>query len=111
MFGQTFYYSALDVGEVRALLEDAALTIERCEVDYREATTGERDLLVVARKAAAEKPLGGGLRAEALQIQSFAARLRNSLAAKDRRQDVVDGPAPDARQGSSCCRFGAICSS
>ena len=52
MFGQTFYYSALDVGEVRALLEDAGLTIERCEVDYREATTGERDLLVVARKAA-----------------------------------------------------------
>lgn len=54
MFGQTFYYSALDVGEVRSLLIANGFEILSLQENYSEKSTGTRDLLVVARKKSDE---------------------------------------------------------
>ena len=49
MFGEEFYYSALDVEEVHHLLRDLNFEILISIEDYQEETTGSRDLLIVAR--------------------------------------------------------------
>lgn len=50
MFGETFYYSALDGKEVgRILAENGFETLWWVE-DYKEETGGERDLLVLSQK-------------------------------------------------------------
>ena len=50
MFGEKFYYAAIDRAEVHALLESNGFTIVSTIENYAEQTTGERDLLVIARK-------------------------------------------------------------
>ena len=50
MFSHEFVYSALDGEQVRRLLSEQDLEIVSWQEDYEEATTGTRDLLVVARK-------------------------------------------------------------
>ena len=50
MFGAKFYYSALDVSEVHRLLAENGFSIVSSTEDYREETTGHRELLIVARK-------------------------------------------------------------
>ena len=50
MMGQSFYYSALDVKDVKKLLIDNGFEIVNLIEDYQEKTTGTRDLLVIARK-------------------------------------------------------------
>lgn len=50
MMGKTFYYAALDLDEVRALLKENGFNVIREEVGYKEKTTGERDLLIFAKK-------------------------------------------------------------
>ena len=50
MFGEEFHYSSLDAGRVRELLDENGFEIVRWEVDFKEETTGDRELLVVARK-------------------------------------------------------------
>lgn len=50
MFGEEFYYSALDVEEVHRLLGEHGFEIQSSMEDYKEETTGSRDLLIVARK-------------------------------------------------------------
>lgn len=50
MFGEEFYYSALDADRVRELLNENGFEILCWEEDYKEETTGDRELLVVARK-------------------------------------------------------------
>ena len=54
MFGQTFYYSALDVSEVRSLLLANGFEILSLQENYSEKSTGSRDLLVVGRKKSDE---------------------------------------------------------
>lgn len=50
MYDQEFYYSALETEEVRLLMAQAGLTVLSLTENYREPTTGDRDLLVVAQK-------------------------------------------------------------
>lgn len=50
MYGETFYYSALDTKEVHTLLSEAGLTVVNTFENYKEKTTGDRDLLLIARK-------------------------------------------------------------
>ena len=50
MFGEEFYYSALDACRVRELLNENGFEIIIWEEDYKEETTGDRELLVVTRK-------------------------------------------------------------
>ena len=50
MFNESFYYSALDLDCVKNLLKENGFDIVECIEDYKEQTTGSRDLLVVARK-------------------------------------------------------------
>jgi len=50
MFGEEFYYSALNVNEVHQLLGENGFEIIQSIEDYKEETTGDRELLVVARK-------------------------------------------------------------
>lgn len=50
MFGQKFYYGATDIATLRAVLAETGLQIVSLTENYKEPTTGERDLLVVARK-------------------------------------------------------------
>lgn len=50
MFGERFYYSALSFDKVNAILSDTGLTIITSIENYKEQTTGERDLLIVAQK-------------------------------------------------------------
>lgn len=50
MFGETFYYSALDVKKVHELLIANGFTIVSSIENYQEKTTGDRDLLIVAQK-------------------------------------------------------------
>lgn len=50
MYGETFYYSALDSARVRNLLTNNGFEILTFTENYSEPTTGTRDLLVVARK-------------------------------------------------------------
>lgn len=50
MFGETFYYSSLDISVTKELLMENEFDILTCAEDYKEPTTGTRDLLIVARK-------------------------------------------------------------
>lgn len=50
MFNQKFYYSALNIEELQSILSQAGLKIISLIENYKEQTTGERDLLVVAKK-------------------------------------------------------------
>lgn len=50
MFNEKFYYSALDSDILKELLNEAGFVIEKFIEDYKEETTGSRDLLVVAKK-------------------------------------------------------------
>ena len=50
MFGEPFSYASLDAGETEELLLQNGFDIIEFTRDYEEATTGTRDLLVLARK-------------------------------------------------------------
>ncbi len=50
MYGETFYYGALDASRVRELLAENGFEILTFTENYSEPTTGTRDLLVTARK-------------------------------------------------------------
>ena len=50
MYGETFYYSALDSARVCDLLTNNGFEILTFTENYSEPTTGTRDLLVTARK-------------------------------------------------------------
>lgn len=50
MFGETFYYSALDKDTVLSLLAQNGFQVISLLEDYEEATTGDRELMVTARK-------------------------------------------------------------
>ncbi len=49
MFGETFYYSALDTQNVHKLLTDSGFAIKISVEDYKEVNS-ERDLLILAKK-------------------------------------------------------------
>lgn len=51
MYGETFYYGALDSSRVRELLAENGFEILTFTENYSEPSTGTRDLLVVAKKA------------------------------------------------------------
>ncbi|MGN0782303.1 MAG: class I SAM-dependent methyltransferase [Christensenellales bacterium] len=50
MFGEKFFYNALDASFVKEILEGCGMKILSMTEDYREETTGHRELLVVAKK-------------------------------------------------------------
>lgn len=50
MFGEKFYYSSLDFEETKDCLVKNGFEIVEFTLDYKEKTTGTRDLLSVARK-------------------------------------------------------------
>lgn len=50
MMGQTFYYSALDAEEVKKILMSEGFEIISFTENYKERTTGDRELLVEAKK-------------------------------------------------------------
>lgn len=50
MFGKKFYYSALDKDEVLRLLDENGMDVLYLAENYKEETTGLRDLLIVAKK-------------------------------------------------------------
>lgn len=50
MFGEEFYYGALDIDELKSVFSNAGMEIISLTEHYKEQTTGERDLLVVAKK-------------------------------------------------------------
>lgn len=50
MFGEKFYYSALDAEKVNALLAKAGFETIYFIENYKEKSTGDRDLLIVAQK-------------------------------------------------------------
>ncbi len=50
MFGQPFYYSALNVEELKIVFSEVGLKAISFIENYKEQTTGVRDLLVVAQK-------------------------------------------------------------
>ena len=50
MFVHQFAYSALDAEEVKKLLRENSMDIISWQEEYSEATTGTRDLLVVAKR-------------------------------------------------------------
>lgn len=50
MMGETFYYAALALCEVDALLNKNGFDVVRKETDYAEPTTGTRDLMIFAKK-------------------------------------------------------------
>lgn len=50
MFGKTFYYSSIDLAVTKRLLKENGFDILTCAENYKEATTGTRDLLIVAKK-------------------------------------------------------------
>ena len=50
MFGETFWYSSLDVKIVRKLLEANGFDVLSSIENYVEETTGDRELLIVAKK-------------------------------------------------------------
>ena len=50
MFAHQFAYSALDAEEVKKLLRENSMDIISRQEEYSEATTGTRDLLVVAKR-------------------------------------------------------------
>lgn len=50
MWGEDFYHSALDVETVHELLKQNGFTLVSSIEDYAEETTGDRELLIIARK-------------------------------------------------------------
>lgn len=50
MFGEQFYYSSLDVTSVHQLLVENHFTIISSKLDFQELETGDRELLMIARK-------------------------------------------------------------
>lgn len=50
MFKEKFYYSALDLDQVKRLLKENNLEIITLIENYQEITTGDRDLLIIAKK-------------------------------------------------------------
>lgn len=50
MFGESFYYSALSTEAVKKLLEENGFIILSLIENYKEKSTGERDLLIIAKK-------------------------------------------------------------
>jgi Cyclopropane fatty acid synthase and related methyltransferases len=52
MFGETFYYSALNTAHVHELILQAGLSVEESIINYREEA-GNRDFVIYARKKAA----------------------------------------------------------
>lgn len=50
MFNRRFYYSALNIDELKAIFSEVGLKIISLTENYKEASTGERDLLVIAQK-------------------------------------------------------------
>ncbi len=50
MFAHQFAYSALDAEEVKKLLQENSMDIISWQEEYSKATTGTRDLLVVAKR-------------------------------------------------------------
>ena len=52
MFGERFYHSALDLKEVHALLAACGFSVLSSVENYQEETTGDRGLLVIAKKTA-----------------------------------------------------------
>ena len=57
MFGEKFYYSALGGEKLLKTLKAYGFKIIRYEEDYKEKTTGSRELLVVVRKIRDKTPL------------------------------------------------------
>ncbi len=51
MYGQTFYYNALDGCVVRQILEENSFQVLSWIENYEDRITGTRDLLVIAKKA------------------------------------------------------------
>lgn len=51
MFNQKFYYSALNIDELKTIFSKIGLKIIFLAENYQEPSTGERDLLVIARKS------------------------------------------------------------
>lgn len=49
MWGEKFYHSALDLVEVKKLLKDNGFEILELLENYVEETTGDRDLLIIAK--------------------------------------------------------------
>ena len=50
MFGQDFYYSSLDISDTKRLLIDSGFNIIDFWEDYKEITTGQRELLAIAKR-------------------------------------------------------------
>lgn len=50
MFDQKFYYSALDITEIKILFSKLGFKFIEFKEKYKEKSTGERDLLVIAQK-------------------------------------------------------------
>lgn len=50
MFGRQFYYGALGIDELKAVLSEVGLKIVSLTENYEEPSTGARDLLVIAQK-------------------------------------------------------------
>ena len=50
MFGSSFYYSALDVKDVHRLLRENGFSVISSIENYKEETTGDRELLIIAKK-------------------------------------------------------------
>lgn len=50
MFNEPFLYAALSLDEVKDLLSENGFKIIKCETDYKEITTGTRDLIITAKK-------------------------------------------------------------
>lgn len=50
MFNQKFYYSALNISELKVIFSEVGLKIISLVENYKEQSTGERDLLVITQK-------------------------------------------------------------
>jgi len=50
IYGEVFYYSSLNIDDVHKLLSESGFAIEISIEDFWEVTSGERDLLVLAKK-------------------------------------------------------------
>lgn len=50
MFNQQFYYSALNIEELKVIFSEVGLKIISLTENYKEVSTGERDLLVITQK-------------------------------------------------------------
>ena len=51
MFNEEFYYSALDKNKLINVLNENGFSIIELYEDYKEETTGDRELLIIAKKA------------------------------------------------------------